>query len=417
MYSLKINNSFQWNSLTWDQIYTKYFLIQKQIHNAALKCEYNKVYKLQNYVANSYEIKLLAIEHICKSFVQYKYYISSEEKKLIFQSFYNNNKITCKNILFIKEKVQQHILYLIHQSDWKVKFEPTIESKINNFQVHNLYNRLTDFFDIKLNKKSVYCLTYTMYEKYINISYLANKILKINPISHKIKKWFDFQYYWEEKINNIFVLEISRQFTNYSNNLYNIYEKILFNGLEWHFLISMQMSNTSYNYYIFQNNNIFKERNNWLILSSTKNSNQYINNLTTILDLCFYNTNPFRISLLNNCQYNLHNDILSTFQPRQEIQKIILSEIRQILYHKNIYNKWKPNINLSLNNCLNRINTKFIKWSKYYSNILNEYTIQECYEIIDTILYRWVKKYCNISEIFKLKNNKIKITDFIKKIY
>jgi len=432
MYNSIINNFSDWKSLPWNKINEKIFLLQKKIYKASEECDQKKVYKIQNYLINCSEVKLIAIEYVCKSIINYyinynkeRYYINDKEKESIFNYLLKKENILHDNIRYILEKINQYILYLCIKPEWEAKFEPVFQSSIYKIEIYNFHKRLIKFFTRKVLLKS-----YTKYgnhlysyinNKYIDIDYYINKISSLNYVNAKIKIWLNYQYFSEES-NNI-IPEINVVSFNYQNNLYRILQKILYTGIEWYNLNCIQRDSRSF--YIFRYQRVFYLENNWININYTYNlsNNNFLNIFTIILEALGLNTNKLKFLSICSNKYNLYffnyciqtnqyQNILSSHNTKIIVKvtettfRYFLKNIKIILYHKNFNNKWRPNTSLTLNKYLRNINLKFNLWCNYYYLVLSINTIKEYYEMLDNFLYNWLKKTYKTSQLKLLKNNK-----------
>lgn len=426
-----IDDNLNWKSLPWNKINEKIFLIQKKIYKASQRCDVYNTSKLQLDLINCNEIKIIAIEKVCKDIInnnKEKYFINNKEKHTLFQSLFKQVNLLSSYILFIREKISQYILYLCIKPEWEARFEPIIKSNITYLDIYSFHNRLINFFKNKLisqkNKKYGYYLKYQIDKKYIDLNYFIYKITCTSFIKTKISNWLNNQYFSEEYLYKI--KKRSILLFNDSNNLFKFFIKIFYTGIEWYSFYDSLFKLQFYDYFIFKNNRYFQYKNYWIQVYLNKSQNYSKSYFFTILEALGFSYQNLKIFYIHAqrdkisfIDYFIKNNQLinilkqykesSLIEIKQKVFNLFLYKIKNILYHKNLYEKWRPNINSIINECFKIINFQFIKWYQYYDEIISKESILEYYQIIDLILYKWIKKYFKDSDIHLLKINQTRI--------
>nr|YP_010619257.1 hypothetical protein orf353 [Amplisiphonia pacifica]WAX03270.1 hypothetical protein orf353 [Amplisiphonia pacifica] len=314
-------------------------MITKQIYIAMKKYDLIYVYKLQKYIMNCNEIKVMLIKKIFCDLVIY--YNNSSKIKLLIKQI---NKLDILNSLVVKrlqsyqvnniliEYIKQHLIYKSIEPTWKAKISKKSIKFINNIQLKNIvssYNKINNKYfltKIVINKLS----SYNYFNKSISIWLYQNVCINLSKI-HNLK----YKEYIVESRNNRL-----KFITKISGCLYFLVNNIIVNDLYWY----------KFNY-------IRKE------------------------DRFYKSINDTGIAIFQNSM--IINKLLRTFNLM----------FKELLYRKTYkgFNK----INLFDNKNLNKINFLF---KYYYSNIISFISlslIESCNKLINYFSYVLIKKNIN----------------------
>nr|QCI07799.1 hypothetical protein [Pleonosporium borreri] len=210
-----------WTNFPWNKIHTRILLIQKKIFQATKEYNKNKIYKLQKYLLNSNEVKLLSIDHIVKTIESYYSdnnitLINNQQKYLLYKLLFDAHLYSSNNLYFIIQQIRKYIIYLCIKPEWEAKLDFKFK------QAFNFYTYI--ILQIKyINSKYIYN-DFFIKDKQINYNLIDNTFIDISRIINKIQS---FKYintcikYW--LVNDFFINSITKQL---SNNEYEIINKI-----------------------------------------------------------------------------------------------------------------------------------------------------------------------------------------------
>nr|YP_009774104.1 conserved hypothetical plastid protein [Caulacanthus okamurae]QIZ74721.1 conserved hypothetical plastid protein [Caulacanthus okamurae] len=243
---ITINSLVVWKSLPWKKINQRIFTLQEKIYKFSKQCDRKNIRIIQDYILNSSDAKLLAIQEICNNLNNYYEYNKKRQYKIedvnkwhIYRYLFSNTE----NIYiqkFIIEYVKQFLVYLSLKPEWNAKLESNHKSNTDNISNCYLIYRLCNFFalDVKFNSKKL--LIYSFYKstikKYINAEKLILKVQASKSISLYIKYWLNNQYFSDFSINYYGIHKFSDVATNNLNQLINI---IIYNGIEWYLMSTL----------------------------------------------------------------------------------------------------------------------------------------------------------------------------------
>nr|QOS04635.1 putative group II intron reverse transcriptase/maturase protein [Sarcopeltis skottsbergii] len=399
MKSITIDSSMDWKSLPWTQIQEKIFIIQQEIYNYSKECNQKKIHRLQNYILNSSDSKIFAIQAVIDDITKYyiiysqeNYNLNDQNKFLIYKSLFKNNYL-CKELFLIKEQIKQYLVYLCLKPEWEARFEPENKCNLNKSKQYYFLYRLSRFILKDKIEKLKYLKNYYFISKIttkcIDIKYLISKIQPITSILNYLQIWLSNRYV-VETLNNTIYLDSK------INNLHQLLYHIMYCGFGWH-------------------NTIFLDHNNFcMVLDSNCNiriySTSFLNQLhckniisliNYVLGIKYY---PLDIcnKKLSETQYLFSNYLINHYKEKRYIiyispciYKYFKKQVRQILYHQNYLYKWKPNRHLYINNILNTIKNRFIDFYLYYYPLINKRNISDLIMSLEDIIFRWIKKNKN----------------------
>lgn len=124
-----INQNAKWEFFPWQKINTRIILIQRKIFEASSQYNLKMLSQAQNYLVNSNEVKLVAIDTILFRINKYykfhnneKYSYTDDDKFYILRNLFNEKEHLKTKIKFIIEKIKEYIIYLCIQPEWKARF-------------------------------------------------------------------------------------------------------------------------------------------------------------------------------------------------------------------------------------------------------------------------------------------------------
>nr|QCI06323.1 hypothetical protein [Dictyurus purpurascens] len=348
-YNYKFNSNTKWSNLPWKYIFSKVFILQKKIYKSAKKCDLNNVLKLQQYLINSNEAKILSIQYIINQlYLHYichnntKYIITDKKKYKIFKFLFKQSKNISFNLVL--KIVEEYLLYLC--------LEPELESKYPIF----IYKKNSSYY-YYINK--LYKIGLLKFNSEINVKckFLMDNLKKINQLKYIIK-YFQYRFYYSFYNNLINYQKILSYYdsqkvfinkNNYINLLYSSFINISKLGLDW------------YTFYINRSCTLKK---NIIFTYNIQIKYYYYHNLIIkILKFFINKRNILKVlkifEILKNCSdiiFYLDNELLKTIYLIINSMMYFLS--KKIYKNIFIYHKNTKNINVTFNNIFYKIKMK-----------------------------------------------------------
>ncbi len=367
-----------WTNFSWDKIYTRILLIQKKIFKATKEYNKNKIYKLQKYLLNSNEVKLLSIDHIVKSIEAYYgnnkniTIINNQQKLYLVKLLFYPYLYSSSNLYFIIQQIHKYIIYLCIKPEWEAKLDFKFKQafnfylymilKIKYIQNISIYNYLS-FRNEKMNYNFID-------NKFININYIINKMQSFEYLNTCLKYWL---------INDHFINSIKKDF---KNNTYKILYKInyLSNSLSSLQHLLYKINIIGYFWYLTYHDKL-NNISNHININQSNISNYFIlfnHNLSIIDEIGLYIKMQFwKKSQLSNIKTLL-----------QQIVKIVKLYYSDYLSYINCINIYDIDLLYSL------INIKiFYSIKKYNSICINNYSLYNINKSLNNFLY--ILKYMN----------------------
>nr|YP_009396790.1 hypothetical protein [Ophidocladus simpliciusculus]ARW65976.1 hypothetical protein [Ophidocladus simpliciusculus] len=348
-YNILDQNS-HWTNFSWDKIKFRVLMIQKQIYVATKKYDWKYVYKLQKYLINSNEAKILAIKNTIQCISQYYYHheintnIFNDCKKFyIFKLLFYIHTIKNKTIKTILEKAKQYLIV--------TTITPICKAKLSKY-VYKYFLINTTRTNLFLQIRNNYINKYSC-KKNMIINFIISKLRSYNYVNKLIKNWL-----YQENFNEIY--------NHYDLNIIRYKEKNDIKLSTKKFIrLLLQIIYIDFHWYLF---NIIKDEYNFFKFIS----NQHIK------------------------QINNYNNSLIIFNYL----------IEKMLYRKILYGYKKINLLLDKKQMLYRIKAVY---QKYYINISSFIYLNHklyCNNIINHFIYYWIKKQKNIQaySLFKVSN-------------
>lgn len=372
-----------WRYTDWQKIILKLHKIQKKIYKASKEYDKKNVYKLQQAIMNSYDIKLLAVHKVTMNMSEYylnyfseKYNFNDNDKTIVYSSLCQNCIIDNK-IINVLEKVKEYIIYLCIKPEWEAKIEPLFKSSIFKSTESNFIYRLSQFFIHKLKlyaKYLYYDFNHIIYKiekvnKCIDYTYLKNKIDGLTYIKISIHRSLKYQNLLES-IN--YSLYIQPWNNCNSNSLHKYLYNLIVTGFQWFSIISLilvyqfDFDFLPNEFYIFTDRNIYNE------IICAKNSKQFksLDNIRSFLkavSLSIQSNNQIQKvkPKFTNYLISYHNNLMR-LQICNNVYKILFGQIRNIFYHKDVFKKSRANSNFSLKTILARAHITINNFCIFY---------------------------------------------------
>nr|WCH55509.1 hypothetical protein [Hypnea pseudomusciformis] len=261
MTKIILNSLVSWKSLPWIKISQRIFIIQQKVYKFSRRCNQYKVHKLQDYIMNSSDIKLFAIQKIINNINKYynnysktKYRIKDIEKLYIYINLFYFQK--CKQSLkIILEYIKQYLVYICLKPEWEAKLEPAYKLDLGILNQSSYINHARHFLYGKnqsTNKSHIFTLFINRNTQYLAVIYCIKRIQSLPSIQYCINNWLNYQ-----NIKNIY----HDLYTSIFHCLYILISCIISNGLEWYLIYTLNIfekNNQTFRniYTIFNNYNI-----------------------------------------------------------------------------------------------------------------------------------------------------------------
>ena len=356
--SYHLSQISSWNSLPWKQIDTRIILIQRKIFEAAREYNQYKVHKIQNYLLNCNESKLIAINNIINSIHNYynfnnsdKYYCTNEDKFIIFKNIFSesfNNEYLNNRINLIIEKVKEYIIYLCIEPEWKARYEPFLRKNLNciknNYISINLY-------------KNIYKQNFALFN-------IINRLKSLPYINNTIYYWLYNKYHLYKPNTSL---------------LFIVLKKISLIGLEWSQIKNFKLNN-SINYKESFN---FKEK-----------------LFYTISNLHCINEDVYFLNILYIDKYLLSQ---------------ILFNIRKKLYKKDYINRLRFNHSLNSINIIKIFIEELQKIYIFYIHLIFKTQFKKIIQLINQLLSINKQYLYKQNNLKKLNHTEYQLYQFIYK--
>lgn len=322
-------------------------MIQKQIYLASQKYNLVLVHKLQKYLLNCNEAKIISINQVLKDMYLYYFFYNKEQylfehsfKFFICEYFFNYQKI--KKTKKVLQNIHQHLFSLCIQPEWQAKCPKYLITYFNNDNIHvKLFKDVNKYNKSQINKNLFYK------------SYIIKKLKSFRYINESIKQWLQHGFYFS--LNNIFNLkskELYKQISFSFNSFYYLLLKIINIDTLWYFFFLLNTAN-------------------------------------------FYQFN-----------YNIKKKFSFKTSDLSKI-KFFTNEIKNLLYRKNYLDHLKINTNIKKHDLLCKISKRIKTIYNYCFQMINLVWIQSMYKLVNILLYYWLKKI-DFTSFYKLYKIQIK---------
>nr|YP_010902657.1 hypothetical protein REP55_pgp124 [Hypnea nidulans]WCH54512.1 hypothetical protein [Hypnea nidulans] len=245
MTEIILNSLISWRLLPWTRISQRIYILQEKVYKFSRRCDQFKVHKLQDYMINSNDIKLFAVQKIINNLNKYydkynkkKYIVKDIEKFYIYINLFSIQKCK-KSTKIILEYIKQYLVYICLKPEWEARLEPIyrLDSKVFRKSSY-IYQSNNVLFSDSRNIKNNYefFLSINKNTKYLTISYFIKRIQSLPSIKYYINYWLNYQnikYY-----SNIKYIYYSL-YTSIFNCLDIIVSYILSNGLHWYLIYTL----------------------------------------------------------------------------------------------------------------------------------------------------------------------------------
>lgn len=222
----QIDKSSDWQLLPWHKVNTRVVLLQRKIFEASKQYNLTKMYEMQNYLINSYEVRLHAVNQITyaiNSYYKYENYSYNDFDKFnLFKYLFDNPKFIKSKLRLVIERIKEYLIYLCLKAEWQARFfdnlnylnQPKVldtkkqESKDYDIIISNYYWLYT----IHSLKKLPYintCIDYWIRNYYIiydpssNFKYLYYLLIYIHQLRFS---WYSIKtkkIYYDNNINSL----------------------------------------------------------------------------------------------------------------------------------------------------------------------------------------------------------------------
>nr|WCH56303.1 hypothetical protein [Hypnea sp.] len=431
MTSILLNSLVSWKSLPWKKISQRIFILQEKVYKFAQQCNQYKVHKLQDYILNCSDAKLLAIQEVTDNINNYyryydkeRYFIKDIEKLYIYQNLFRTQQYS-KKIEVIVEYIKQYIIYICLKPEWEARFEPVYKFKLNkirkSYTIFNISKFFSNQYYICNNcKVYVFSLFYQKYQKYQIIRRFIRRLQALSSIEYYINYWLNYQH-------TRYALDIEKIYSLYyqliPSYLDALISDIIFNGIEWYTMnvlnTIISAKNVFNNLYLLYNDNGHLE----IYICDFKLKHRYINFIKSIYSIFkFYHLNlnyifqykKLKIQNSINTNHDFKIEInhdtnwLSSYNNFEiktnfYIYKYFLENIKKFLYHYNKARRIKKSNFIKFNKILIYINIIVVKFYSYYYPVVDLYNFKSLLYLLNKILWKFLKK--NKQNIFLLYRN------------
>nr|QCI04744.1 hypothetical protein [Bornetia secundiflora] len=347
-----------WISLPWQNIYLRILVIQRKICQSTKQYNKNNLYKLQKYLLNCNEAKILSVHKITEALSKYcnhylynkKIRINDKQKYLLLQLLLGDKIESSINIHVLLEQIKQYLVYLCIQPEWRAKLDFKYQHKVNLYRnsskdrddfISSLFVYHSSFYNRIVIEKKCDCICF-FYNKYLTTNYVITKLQSFNYINKSIVYW----------LNNNYIVQYINSFQSCT---YRYISKISYKHYNVLYILQYLLCH------------VLWLGSNWYTFYKTKLHEQNINYL----------------------QYNIY---YKCFDDESIHLKNIYKIVKSVMYKCNIFNQTMPNTALKIIN----INQKIIYHIKVYSqdNVLDisRILISKIYKMMNIIIYYWLRK-------------------------
>lgn len=222
-----------WQSLPLVEIETKIYKLQERIYKASKSCNTKKLNKLYQYIHNSSDVKIEAIQKI--SYTTKKHYLSNNRRRLylnnndkwiIYQNLCNSY-IFDKRIDHIIKKVKQYITYVFIEPVWQAKIYMVYYTLTNSIKKHySLLYHWDSFVDITGKRTNDYSSTIFRYDINGNILYIYQYVGKIYLLDKTYHALYTKNIQLRVRTNDYFSAYLNK-------NLYKFLYLIILSIVNW----------------------------------------------------------------------------------------------------------------------------------------------------------------------------------------
>lgn len=399
-----IDNNTSWEQLPWPKIKQRIFILQQKISIASETCNKDSLFRAQNELINSNEAKVMAIQEICRSVRLYylnlnkdQYNIRNTGKLFMLKFlFHQNFCLSHKKINFLLDQINQYLVHLCMEPQWRLQLEPIFPLKIFAYKFHVLYHRIAPAIlsQDNFNNHSIShaCSDTCIMSKYLNICHLKQQVQSPAYFISRITKWLQLRSFQE-----ISSLSYSIDFyASYNQIFTQLLHKISLNGIQWLDFFTSSSTNKASAESIKKINSsiaVKSKSTNLDSLASRMGYNVLLLNLKTFSQAIRTDSSIFLASarrILKAKNSNLSKNIKSNLL--KDLCKKFLSGCKSLLYKKDSFNRLRLRFHLKafayVNKALNELKVFYTSCCTF----LSLSTIDDIYKIINTALYLYQKK-------------------------
>nr|YP_009396587.1 hypothetical protein [Vertebrata australis]ARW65773.1 hypothetical protein [Vertebrata australis] len=212
-YLLDIKTS--WKTFCWSKIYLRILMLVKQIFIETKKHNLNKIYRLQNYLINSNELKIFELNKIISKI--YFFYYKVEKKKCIVTSqiklnlinnIFNINIIKSEDYVLIKKQLKENLIFACIKPVYQARSTKFISKYENLNFLDHLINKHKKYY-YSSNRFITKKLTQYTYINKLIVNFLyQSSYLNINEIFYSNR-----QLYLFDTIKNTNFIDLINQIT------------------------------------------------------------------------------------------------------------------------------------------------------------------------------------------------------------
>lgn len=248
-----------------------------------------------------------------------------------------------------------------------------------------------NFHKIRKSINQVY-IDINISTKFISNKYLINKINNLNYISTKLNLWLNSQSLFDCSYER--VQKRSIQYCQNENHLYKLLKDIFYIGIEWHLYINIKKQKIYKKFIFLSEKKLF-------FINQTKVSNlniyiaMFIKKLNIDINLFKYSSQKVFEQKINFTDVKILMKSNNSFKINLNSNsiKLLVSDIRSVLYHKNQVGKWRLNTYLTSTQAKLAVKKILFSWYKSYDYILDSTQISKINMTINKIFYIWqIKK-------------------------
>nr|QVY57899.1 hypothetical protein [Betaphycus gelatinus] len=403
-----------WKSLPWQKINNRVFTLQEKVYKFSAQCKQQSVYKLQDYMLNSSDMKLFAIQSIYNKIKQYyiladqeKYNVEDCDKQAVYSYLVNGKQDNEKNQIIIKN-IKQYLVYLCLKPEWNARFEPMYKFNINDQQKYYFIYRLSNFLLNYANENQEalsiqnYSLNSQKINKFINIYSLSYRMQTLPSISYHIDFWLQNQDLPENLwINSNLYIKSKTGMNHLSHLLYSI----IGNGFEWYNMITLHYQCKSRRLFNNLYSSLYESTAPEIFTKYRFNSKISLKVIRSLYDIIgYYNCNSNYISIYSKEKNNISKDFGTIYQIKVKNNQIFVVRtnlinykyfiryIKKHLYHYDSINRLRANIVMNSVSIIMKIHHLALDFYKCNYPLINFKNINEVFQLLDNMLVKWLKK-------------------------
>nr|QVY58308.1 hypothetical protein [Kappaphycus striatus] len=400
-----------WRSLPWHKINNRVFALQEKIYKFSEQCNQESVYKLQDYMLNSSDMQLFAIQHMYSKIKQYyilrnkeRYNLEDYDKRNIYNSLISCRKDYRKNQVIVKN-IKQYLVYLCLKPEWEARFEPMYKFNVNDQKKYHFLYKLSNFLlpHTSYSKKSLsiqnYSLSSQRINKYIDISNIASRIQTLPSISYHIDFWLKRQDLIENLcISKNIYITLKTEIDYLGNLLYGV----VCNGFEWYSMTALYQQCRTRK--LFNSLHLLsnKSRTLEILTKYVFHSTISLKNIRSLYDIVrYYNCNSNYISIYAKqkakdfhifCSIKTKSYNVLAVQVNVIVYKHFIEYIKRFLYHYDSISRLRINIISKSYNIMIKIYNLILDFHRCNYPLINLSNIDPVFKLSDNMIIKGLKK-------------------------